>query len=132
MTDSWIDIAHQLREENDRLRAENARMKAMPEASEAVRAVVYGEEIDKLRAEVESWQEAFGLLTTLHGKMEINVSDPMGMAQAIERHVRAEVEALRDALVYTLATGANPKVWPLAEQRIVAALAAAGRRERNE
>jgi hypothetical protein len=99
MTDSWIDIAHQLREENDRLRAENARMKAMPEASEAVRAVVYGEEIDKLRAEVESWQEAFGLLTTLHGKMEINVSDPMGMAQAIERHVRAEVEALKKQIL---------------------------------
>jgi hypothetical protein len=35
-----------------RLRAENERLKGMPEASEAVRAVVYGEKIDQLQARI--------------------------------------------------------------------------------
>lgn len=46
-----------------------------------------------LRAELASWQEAFGLLTTLHGSIQIDSSDPMGMAKQIESHVRATIEA---------------------------------------
>ena len=47
-------------------------------------------ECDRLRAELASWQEAFGLLTTLHGSVQIDSSDPMGMAKQIEAHVRVE------------------------------------------
>ena len=52
-------------------------------------------ECDRLRAELASWQEAFGLLTTLHGSVQIDSSDPMGMAKQVESHVRAELAELR-------------------------------------
>ena len=52
-------------------------------------------EIERLRAELASWQEAFGLLTTLHGSIQIDSSDPMGMAKQIESHVRATIPRLR-------------------------------------
>ena len=52
-------------------------------------------EIDRLRAELASWQKAFGLLTTLHGSMQIDISDPLRMAKSIEGHVRAELEEYR-------------------------------------
>lgn len=50
-------------------------------------------EVELLRAELASWQKAFGLLTTLHGSMPIDISDPLRMAKSIEGHVRAELEA---------------------------------------
>ncbi len=53
------------------------------------------EEVERLRAELASWQEAFGLLTTLHGSIQIDSSDPMGMAKQIESHVRATIPRLR-------------------------------------
>ena len=56
------------------------------------------DEIDRLRAELESWTEAFGLLSTLHGTMAITVNDPMGMAQQIEAHVIATISRLRAEL----------------------------------
>ncbi len=52
--------------------------------------------ISRLRDELASWQEAFGLLTTLHGSIQIDSSDPMGMAKQIESHVRATIERLRE------------------------------------
>ena len=52
-------------------------------------------EIERLRAELESWIEAFGLLSTLHGAMPIKVNDPMGMAKQIESHVRSELTEAR-------------------------------------
>ena len=56
---------------------------------------------DRLRAELASWQEALGLLTRLHGSIQIDSSDPMGMAKQIEEHVRAELaEAKRDSERY--------------------------------
>jgi hypothetical protein len=50
-------------------------------------------EIERLRARVEVLEQALGLLTTLAPKMEIDVSDPMGMAKTIEATVRAALEA---------------------------------------
>ena len=55
------------------------------------------EENDRLRATLACWQEAFGLLTTLAPDLEIDIRDPLGMAQAIERHVLAERAALAAA-----------------------------------
>ena len=40
-------------------------------------------------AKLAEWQVAFGLLTTL-APVEIDITDPLGMAQAIERHVLAQ------------------------------------------
>ena len=61
-------------------------------------------EIDRLRAELVSWRKAFGLLTTLHGSMPIDISDPLRMAKSIEVHVRAELaEYKRDAERYRTA-----------------------------
>ena len=40
-------------------------------------------------AKPAEWQVAFGLLTTL-APVEIDITDPLGMAQAIERHVLAQ------------------------------------------
>jgi len=65
------------------------------------------EEIEELRARLEKCEqkrisasdreaslwEALGLLTTLAPKMEIDTSDPMGMAKTIEATVRAALEA---------------------------------------
>jgi hypothetical protein len=51
-------------------------------------------EIEHLRARDEALWEAFGVLTTLAPKMEIDVSDPVGMALKIEATVRA---ALKEA-----------------------------------
>ena len=50
-----------------RLRAENERLKGMPEASEAVRAVVYGEKIDQLQARIA---ELEALLLTARATVE--------------------------------------------------------------
>ena len=52
-------------------------------------------ERDQLRAELALWQKAFGLLTTLHGSMQIDISDPLRMAKSIEVHVRAELAEYR-------------------------------------
>jgi hypothetical protein len=50
-------------------------------------------EIERLRARIEALWEAFGILTTLAPAMEIDTSDPMGMARNIEATVRAALEA---------------------------------------
>ncbi len=64
--------------------------------AEAMRdALAVSAEVDSLRAELASWQEAFGLLTTLHGSIQIDSSDPMGMAKQVESHVRAELAEAR-------------------------------------
>lgn len=47
-------------------------------------------------AKLAEWQIAFGLLTTL-APVEIDTTDPLGMAKAIERHVLAERAALAAA-----------------------------------
>ncbi len=54
-------------------------------------------EVRRLHGELEAWQVAFGLLTTLGGDFEIDIRDPLGMARAIERHVLAERAALAAA-----------------------------------
>ena len=50
-------------------------------------------EIERLRARVAVLEQALGLLTTLAPKMEIDKSDPLGMARNIEATVRAALEA---------------------------------------
>lgn len=68
------------------------------------------DEIDRLRAELASWREAFGLLTTLHGSMPVDISDPLRMAKSIEVHVRAELaeaKKLKDGMLDVLG-GACP------------------------
>jgi hypothetical protein len=105
----------QLNAECDCLRAELAEVKAAyaRDITEYLTQLKAAEaERDTLRAELASWQEAFGLLTTLHGQMEINVSDPMGMAQAIEKHVSAEVEGLtHDLGAAAVALGQSHRDW---------------------
>jgi hypothetical protein len=54
-------------------------------------------EIAKLRTEVEQLRIALGLLTTIKPTMEIDVTDPVGMAQQIAAHVADEFERLRGA-----------------------------------
>lgn len=49
------------------------------------------------KATLAVWQEAFGLLTTLAPDLGIDITDPLGMARAIERHVLAERAALAAA-----------------------------------
>lgn len=76
-----------------------AQHKAQIDALRAELDMVYGER-NAVRAERDAlavWQEAFGLLTTLAPDLEIDVSDPLGMAKAIERHVLAERAALAAA-----------------------------------
>ncbi len=51
-------------------------------------------EANKLRARVEVLEQALGLLTTLVPSMEVDSSDPLGMARKIEATVRA---ALKEA-----------------------------------
>ncbi len=51
------------------------------------------DEIERLRAREQALWEALGVLTTLAPKMEIDVSDPVGMALKIEATVRAALEA---------------------------------------
>ena len=51
-------------------------------------------EIKRLRARVEVLEQALGLLTTLVPSMEVDSSDPLGMARKIEATVRA---ALKEA-----------------------------------
>lgn len=48
-------------------------------------------------AKLAEWQQAFGLLTTLAPDLEIDATDPLGMARTIERHVLAVVERARDS-----------------------------------
>jgi hypothetical protein len=62
-------------------------------ATRFVLAAQHDAEIERLRARNEALWEAFGVLTTLAPKMEINTSDPMGMARKIEATVRAALEA---------------------------------------
>jgi hypothetical protein len=50
-------------------------------------------EIERLSARVAVLEQALGLLTTLAPKMEIDPSDPLGMAKTIEATVRAALEA---------------------------------------
>jgi len=45
-------------------------------------------------AEIERLREALGLLTTLHPAMEMDVDDPVGMAEKIERHVTERIKEL--------------------------------------
>ena len=52
--------------------------------------------ISRLEADKSSWIEAFGLVSTLHGTMPINVNDPVGMAQQIEAHVTGTISRLRE------------------------------------
>ena len=52
-----------------------------------------GAEITRLRARVEVLETALGLLTTLVPRMEVDSSDPLGMARKIEATVRAAQEA---------------------------------------
>jgi hypothetical protein len=49
-------------------------------------------ELERLRARVAVLEQALGLLTTLAPKMEIDTSDPLGMAKTIEATVRAALE----------------------------------------
>ncbi len=49
------------------------------------------------QTDLEKWQQAFGLMTTLAPDLEIDITDPLGMAWAIERHVLAERAALAAA-----------------------------------
>ena len=51
------------------------------------------DEIERLRARMAVLEQALGLLTTLALKMEIDVSDPLGMARNIEATVRAALGA---------------------------------------
>lgn len=51
-----------------------------------------------MRAEIRDLREALGLLTTLAPKMEIDPSDPVGMAKEVEAHVSKQygiLEAVR-------------------------------------
>jgi hypothetical protein len=90
-----IAMASELATENERLRAELATADAFHKV--AVKARDYERTVvDGLWAELESWIEAFGLLSTLHETMPINADDPMGMAKQIESHVRATIERLRE------------------------------------
>jgi cobalamin biosynthesis protein CobD/CbiB len=50
-------------------------------------------EHERLRDQAAALWEAFGVLTTLAPKMEIDASDPVGMALKIEATVRAALEA---------------------------------------
>ena len=58
-----------------------------------VLAAEHDAEIERLRAREQALWEALGVLTTLAPKMEIDVSDPVGMALKIEATVRAALEA---------------------------------------
>lgn len=53
-------------------------------------------EVERLRAELATFREAVGMLTTLAPHMEIDPCDPLGTAQQIVATVRAEL-ATRDA-----------------------------------
>jgi len=52
-----------------------------------------GEEIQELRAQVKVLREAMVLMVTLAPKMEIDLSDPLGVARDIEEIARIVLEA---------------------------------------
>jgi len=77
-----------------RLRAEKAVARLSDILSERDRKTErLHRKIERLRARVALLEQALGLLTTLAPKMEIDVSDPLGMARGIEATVRAALEA---------------------------------------
>ncbi len=51
------------------------------------------EEIEELRAQVKVLREAMVLMVTLAPKMEIDLSDPLGVARDIEEIARIVLEA---------------------------------------
>jgi len=55
--------------------------------------ILLREKVYDLSARVEELETALGLLTTLVPRMEVDSSDPMGMARKIEATVRAALEA---------------------------------------
>lgn len=74
-----LDLAERQSEENEKLRAE----------------------IWRLRAENERLLQAIGLVTTTVLNMEIDILNPVGMAQRVVaefKKLRAEIEALHEAL----------------------------------
>ena len=62
-------------------------------------ATAFQAEIERLRAEVEPLRIALGLLTTIKPTMEIDITDPVGMAQQIAAHVAEEIERLDGVLL---------------------------------
>ena len=53
-------------------------------------------------AEIDRLLQAIGMLTTLHPTMEIDILDPIGMAEQVVAHVTAEIERLRRLLQWYL------------------------------
>lgn len=51
---------------------------------------VQGMIIQVEREQKEQWIQAVAVLSPLHPTLEVNINDPIGMAQAIHQHVTAE------------------------------------------
>ena len=58
-------------------------------------ALARAEADQRTREQLAQMTQAVGLLTTLHGSMEIDVEHPVEMAQQIHAHVQTELAALR-------------------------------------
>ena len=76
-------------------------------------------EIERLRAEVEPLRIALGLLTTIKPTMEIDIADPVGMAQQIASHVADEIERLRRLLRELLDNNWLPDSWSGSNERLI-------------
>lgn len=50
------------------------------------------------REQKEQWIQAVAVLSTLHPTLEVNINDPIGMAQAIHQHVTAERDTAKEII----------------------------------
>lgn len=59
---------------------------------------VQGMIIQVEREQKEQWIQAVAVLSTLHPTLEVNINDPVGMAQAIHQHVTAERDTAKEII----------------------------------
>lgn len=94
---AWREMIPALLAEVESLRAEFDAATASAVAAETALAALPPEAPDTRIAPLSEWMQAIGLLTTLCPTLEMDSSDPLGMAKQIEAYVLAQASKTQAA-----------------------------------